>query len=170
VQNLAGYVVTGVVSLAVGFLLRRLEPKAKLVFWSPHNFLFELKKENVVLQTNSLTLQNVGRKPAEGIEVIHKARPDFFQFSPAVDYEERSSPTGEHVLAVKSLGAKEYFTLQLLSYKTAPVLLTVRSKEGLAAPIAIKPQRVFPRWFNIAVAFLFLVGLGFTIYWVVRSE
>ena len=77
-------------------------------------------------------------------------------------------PTGEHLLTVSALGGKEYFTLQLLSYKTVPVLLTVRSKDGLASPIAIQPQRVFPRWANWLVASLFMVGAGFAAYWILR--
>jgi hypothetical protein len=80
--EISGYIATGIISLIVGLLLRQLEPKSKIVYWSPHNFLFELQKEQVVLQTNSLTVQNIGRKPAEDIEIIHKQKPDFFQLFP----------------------------------------------------------------------------------------
>jgi len=66
VSDLAGYVATGVVSLGVGLLLRYLEPEVRLVWWSPHNFVFNLKDPPVVLQTNSITIQNLGRKSAEG--------------------------------------------------------------------------------------------------------
>ena len=109
--DLSGYFLTGIVSVIVGFLLRQLEPKTKVVYWSPHNFFFELKNENVVLQTNSLTIQNIGRKSAEDIEIIHKTKPDFFQLSPPQAFEEIITKNREHVIRVKTLGPKEFFTL-----------------------------------------------------------
>ncbi len=35
-DSLTGYVATGLVMLIVGLLLRELEPKVKVVWWSPH--------------------------------------------------------------------------------------------------------------------------------------
>lgn len=168
-HDIAGYVATGVVSLSVGLLVRQLEPKSKLVLWSPHNFFFDLKDVKVALQTNSLTIQNIGRRAAEQIEIIFKERPDFFQFAPAIDYQERTSPSGDHILSIAALGPSEHVTLQLLSYKTVPVPLTVRSKDGMARVIDIQPQRVLPRWVNYSARFLLVVGLGFTAYWVIHA-
>src|SRR6266850_5663939 len=110
--DLTGYVATGVISLAVGWLLKYIEPKSKLLYWFPHNFLFHLKNENVALQTNALTIQNVGRRPAENVEIVHKQRPDFFQLAPAMPFAEETTANGEHVIRVATLGPKEVFTLQ----------------------------------------------------------
>jgi hypothetical protein len=167
--EIAGYIATGAVALIVGLLLRSLEPKAKVVYWSPHNFFFELKRENVVLQTNSLTIQNIGRKPAENIEIIHKTKPDFFQISPSMPFSEENNASGEHILRIASLGSREAFTLQLLSYKTVPVLLYVRFKEGPAIPIQIQPQRIFPKWLQYLSSLLIIVGAGFVLYWLIRA-
>jgi|SRR5712691_11951043 hypothetical protein len=168
-EGLAGYIATGVVSLAVGLLLRQLEPKSRLVYWLPHNFLFELKDEKVTLRTDSLTLQNLGRKSATNIEIIHKSRPDYFKFATAVAFDEATTPNGEHVIKIASLGAREFINLQLLSYKTLPVLLNIRSAEGPAAPIQIQLQRQFPRWVYAISAVLTLVGLGFTAFWLIKA-
>jgi len=168
-NNLTGYVATGVISFMVGTLLRHFEPKAKLLYWSPHNFLFELKREGVVLQTNSLTVQNTGRKSAEDIEIIHKEKPDFFQISPTLSHEEGTGSSGEHIIRVKSLGPKEFFMLQLLSYKTVPFLLNIRSKEGSARAIQIQPQRIIPKWLQTLNVGLLFLGLGFAIYWLVKA-
>ena len=86
-DNLVAYIATAVISLSVGLLLMYVQPKAKLVYWSSHNFLFRLvpegAKQETVLQTDALTVQNLGRKPAEAVEMIMTTRPDFFQFTPA---------------------------------------------------------------------------------------
>ena len=169
-DNLAAYVATGVVSLLVGLLLRSLEPKVKIVWWRSHDFLFNLAKLNppVVLLTQAITIQNIGRKSSESIEIVHKQPPDFFKLQPALDYEEDTTPSGEHIVRVTSLGPRESFTIEFLAYVTAPTLLFVRSKEGHAQEIRIQPQRIFPRWFIAIVRLLLLIGLGFVVYWLLR--
>jgi len=168
VDTLAGYVATGIISLAVGLALRALEPKVKIVWWSPHQFLFQLQQPQLVLLTHAITIQNMGRKTAEGIEIVHKSKPDFFKLQPALDYEESTTPAGEHVVRVKSLGPKEFFTIEFLSYATLPELLFIRSSAGHAKPIQIQPQRVFPRWFNLLATLLILIGFGFLVYWLLK--
>lgn len=69
-ESVWGYAATGVIAFFVGYALDRFKPQGKLVFWSPHNFIVNLRNENVVLQTNSITVQNVGSKTAQNVEVI----------------------------------------------------------------------------------------------------
>lgn len=167
-DSLGGYIATIIVSLIIGYLSRFFEPKSKLLGWSPHNFLFNLQKEGVVIQTNSLTVQNWGRKPAEDIEIIHKTRPDFFEIHPSIVYTESTNPNGEHVIHVKTLGPKEWFLVQLLSYKTVPQLQNVRWKNGQCKWVQIVPQRVLPRPFLVTLKVLMLVGIGTIAYWLIR--
>lgn len=168
-DTLAGYVATGVVSLLVGLALRELESKVKIVYWSPHQFLFQIPTPRLDLFTHSITIQNIGRKAAEHVEIIHKRRPDFFKLQPALDYEESATPAGEHVVRVKSLGPKELFTIEFLSYATVPELQLIRSKAGQATSIPIQFYRVFPRWYRAILIGLFFIGLGFVIYWLLRA-
>src|SRR4030095_5332195 len=84
-EGAIGYIATGLVSLIVGLFLERLKGKPRLLYWLPGSFLFQLKHPNVALRTDSLTIQNVGRHPATNVEIVHKARPDHFQFSTPVD-------------------------------------------------------------------------------------
>src|SRR3990170_8417221 len=113
-EGLAGYVATGIVSLAVGLLLRNLEPKGKVVYWSPHTFVFDVPYPKVILKTDSVTIQNIGRREAEDVEVVFKSRPDFFKLQPSISFSEHKNPDGEFILRVPALGPKEFFTLQIL--------------------------------------------------------
>ena len=131
-ENLAGHIATGVVTFIVGFLLQWLKARPHVVYWTPHWFRFDLTNPKVSLQTDALTIQNLGRQAAEDVELIMTARPDFFQFSPAFQYAESNTPEGHFVLTISSLGAKEFFTLQLLSYTQVPKFLSLRSKAGPA--------------------------------------
>jgi energy-converting hydrogenase Eha subunit A len=136
-----GYIATGLISLVVGLFLERLKDKPRLLYWLPGSFLFQLKTPAIALRTDSLTIQNVGRHPATNIEIVHKAKPDHFQFSTAVDFTEATTPTGEHVIRIASLGPKEFVNLQLLSHTNPAAILNVRCAEGPAQLIQVHLQR-----------------------------
>ena len=167
-DTIAGYIGTIVVSLIIGYFGQFLRPRSRIVCWSPHNFRFDLKSQNVVLQTNSLTLQNIGREPAEAIEIIHKQKPDFFEIHPPVDYAERINPSGEHVIAINSLGPKEWIFVQILSHTHLPNLQNVRWKHGAAEVIQTQPQRMAARWIVLTRTALVLIGAGTIAYLIVR--
>lgn len=78
------YIVTGLVSLAVGLLLQRFQAKPNLKYFLPGTFLFDVTDHKISIRTDSLTIENFGRKTAQNIEIIHKERPDHFQFSQAI--------------------------------------------------------------------------------------
>jgi len=168
-EGLAALVATGVVSLFVGIFLMNLQPKAKVMYWSPHSFLFNLPNEDVALQTDALTIQNIGRQAAETVEVVMDAQPDFFQLSPAIPYEQAMMDDDRFVLCISTLGPKEVVTIQLLSYTRVPQILNIRSVAGQAEFMPFQIQRVYPKWLNAAVGFLIMVGFGFFFYWIVRA-
>lgn len=71
-----------------------------------------------------------------------------------------------------NLGPKEFFTLQVLSFISLPgkaPLLNIRSKDGAAKQITIQLQRLWPRWLNLIVAGLILVGAGVSVYWLIKG-
>lgn len=142
-EQMYAAIVTAILTFLGGLLVQNLQPKAKLAYWFPHAFLFSLKKENISLQTNSITIQNLGRNHATEIEIIHSVEPDFYQISPAINFSHQTLDNGNHVIKIPFLGAKEFITLQLLSYKTLPSILSIRSKESIASEIPISIQRVF---------------------------
>lgn len=168
-ESLVGYIATGLVSLIVGLLLQRLQSKPKLLYWLPGSFTFEVQDPKVVLGTDSLTIQNDGRKTATNIEIIHKQRPDHFQFSTAIVYSEAEAPNGNHVIKIPSLGPKEFINIQLLSHTQRASLLNVRSEDGPAQLIGVHLQRLYPKWLMLGSALLILIGAGFCLYWLIAS-
>lgn len=179
-SGLLGYLATGAVSLLTGYWLKRMEPASRLVFWNPHSFLFSLfppapqgqtqPAQPLMLQTNTLIVQNIGRRSAEKIEIIHQRRPDHFQFATATNYSEATTPTGEHVIQVESLGKGEILSLQLLAYVNPPVLAGVRSKDGHAKGIAINIQRVLPKAVRLSLLALTVVGAVVVAYGLARAS
>jgi len=168
-DGLAAYIATGIVSLVVGLALRSLEKKPKVAFWQPHFALFKVPNPEITVQTDSINIQNLGGKEAEDIEIIFKEKPDHFQFTPSVQFTTEQTPNNEYIIRLKSLGPKEFITLHILSYKTLPKVDVIRCKTGVASKMPYQTLKKFPRWFELTSAFLLLVGLGFTTYWLVMA-
>lgn len=191
-DSLAGYIATFCVSVAVGYVLQFLRPKVKLRYWISHNFLYTISANPLRLQalpsppttpppaqpsqaltanllTHSLTVQNFGRESAKSVEIVHRKRPEYFQFYPSLDYTETTTPAGEHVLRVDSVAPKEWFTIQFLSFLHQPELLYIRSSaEGHASPMPWKVVRQYSQWVNGILWMLMIIGSGFCAYWLIR--
>jgi len=164
-REILGYVIPGVVALIVTLIAGWLRSRPKLAYWVPLQFFFHLKEENIFVRTHSLSVQNIGREPAEDVEIIHSGRPDLFFLHPSLAHEEEQTGSGEHVIRIKSLGRREHVFLQMITYKSSlPDLLNVRSKAGKAIPIPVQLQRVFPLWVQRIVIVLTLIGVWVATY------
>lgn len=167
-ENLENYVLTGAVSFLVGLALHSLRPRVKIVWWSSHSFAFNLTQHSVSLLTQAISIQNVGRKTAEFVEIVHEGTPDFFKLQPPLDYEDVTTPSGDHVIRIKSLGPREFFTIEFLSYIAVPKFLYIRSDAGHARAVTMMPVPVYPRWLRGLGLILFYVGLIYAVYWLLR--
>jgi len=196
-DSLAGYVASGCGAIIVGYLSQFLLPRIKIRYWLPSNFLYTMPinaagkpaqpgqlpapqppaqqtpgqtapPATFLIQTNSLTIQNLGRKTATWVEIVHRIRPDFFQLYPSLNYSEITTPSGEHIIRIESLAHREYVTLQLLSYVRQPELLYIRSEAGHASQMPWMVVRKFPKWAYAAVQLLILIGTGFSTYWLIK--
>ncbi|MGC3030222.1 hypothetical protein ACPUER_34740 [Burkholderia sp. DN3021] len=170
-DKLISAIVTGVIGFLFWAIQRRLEPGAKLGWWIPHDFLFSLPipPNPLRIQTSTLTVQNLGRKAAEDVQIMHQTKVDHFQLHPRRDYAETVAADGTHTINVGSLGAKEWLQLQVLSHATPPVLVGIRSKDGPAKNVRFHIVRKFPKPVEVLLGVSALLG-GFAIlYWIVRA-
>lgn len=147
--------------------MQYLRPKVRVVYWVAHLFGFDLP-EGLRLFTHAITIQNLGSKSAESIEIAHNGKPDLFKLQPALSYEEETTPAGDHIIRVPNLGPKEFFTIEFLGYKQLPNFLYVRSKDGAASLIPIFLIQALPKWVYTLVAVLMAAGAGLIIFWLVR--
>jgi hypothetical protein len=168
-DGIIGYIATGIVSLIVGLILRSFEKKPKIVYWQPHYAFFEIPSPQVSLRTDAINIQNLGGKSAEDVEILFKDRPDFFQLTPPIAFTEENTPNGDFIIRVQSLGAKEFIVLHILSYVTTPRVESIRSKAGQGKRIPFQMQQKYPRWINLILSFILLVGFGFTLFWLIKA-
>ncbi len=172
-DTLGGIAGGAVAGFVVGYALKYVGPKSKLVMWFPHNFLFQVPGQAgqppVTILTNSVSVQNIGRKRATNVEVVHAAALDHFKLFPSRDYTEHATSAGEHIISINSLGPGEWFTIELLSYRTIPNLLYVRSDDGPAQSENVVLMRPWPTWRRALYGLLCLTGAGYCIYWILRG-
>ena len=157
-----GYILTALTSLLVGYLLTYLKPKAKIYYWSPHFFSFCLHNENnLKIQTDSLTVQNLGRESAKDIEIILSYKPDHFQFQPSIYFDIKENTDG-FIINIPRLEPKEHVILQLLHYKNVPPQLqTIRFNSGIAKQLPFQISRIIPKWLCAMAWILIFAGIYF---------
>jgi hypothetical protein len=193
-DSLAGYIATICVGATGQYLSQFLRPRVKINYWLSHGFVYRIPNNqfnpapvpalpaahapaaapqagpaHFFLLTQSLTIQNFGREPADRVEIVHTQRPDFFQLNPPLNYVENTAPNGEHTLRVDSLAAKEYFVIQFLCYTHMPALAYIRSAAGHASAMPWMTVRRYPRWVYAAMWLAMLVGAGFSVYWIIKG-
>lgn len=173
-DRLTGAIITGAIGLLFWAIQRWLEPGAKLGWWIPHDFVFAVPmappaQTPLKVQTSTLTVQNLGRKAAEDVQVMHQTKVDHFQLHPRRDYTETIAADGTHTIRVGSLGPKEWLQIQVFSHTTPPFLVSVRSKDGPAKNVRFQIVRQFSKPIQTLLGVCLLIG-GFAIlYWIVRA-
>lgn len=161
-KSIISVVITTVVTGVAGhFLIGK--PKVK---WGvSHGFAFNLRKETEDYETNliytqSLFIQNMGRKPAHEIEVHLNFPPEHFQTWPSFDYQTITTPQGQFVIKIGTLGKHEHLTIEMVQGRfELPRVLYVRTPEGPCLQMSIAPQPVAPTWLKLIVTALMLIGL-----------
>ncbi|MGN8061244.1 hypothetical protein ACTJK4_06245 [Ralstonia sp. 22111] len=188
-DKLLGYIIAGIIGFIFWLIQQRLEAKPKLTIRFPHWFEYKVPITNnqvaqanggapvqgqpppniLTFQTNTLVIENLGRRAAEDVEIIHQRKPDHFQFSGSVVYEEDERSNGTHIIRLASIGPKEIVTLNIFAYANQPILGGVRSKDGPALNIPTKTIRAWPNWVNMGLGLAALLGLFYVFYWLVRA-
>ncbi len=155
----------------VTYLLKYMQPRAKLVIWSPHEFSHIIDQHRITIKMQSYSIQNVGHKTAEKIEIVFEQKPDALKLFPALHYAESRTLEGKYRIALDFLAPREYFTLEAVCHAASPKLLYVRCSEGVAQNIAFSMRRDLPRWRILIVKTALVAGYGafaLLLYWGIK--
>jgi hypothetical protein len=176
-------IITYVVTFAGGYLSRYVEPRAKLVHWFPGWVTFAVPLPaaapgaaplpaptagTVNVSTHTLTVQNVGWRPASRIEILHGQAPQLFRFVPQVNFTQGVTPAGEHVITIESLAPREWVALHVLTVGNFPPLRTVRSVEGPSTLVTTRQTFVISKVRRRMLETLIVLGAATAIYWLWR--
>lgn len=174
-ESLLKYLIPSALAFVVGYLLRYVEPRSRLVHWFPAYFAFQVPftgaggmQQVATVSTHALSIQNLGWRPGRRVEIIHQNRPQFFQIQPAVNFTETVNPTGEHVIIIQSLAPREFVTIQILSTGSIPNLVGVKSEDGPSQQVTTQQQFVLSKRRQVVLSLLLIIGFVTAVYWVAK--
>lgn len=171
-QEIGPAILSLTVTIIGSIVLRALQPKVKIIWSEPHEFVFLTQPPDgqndkfFNVYTRTIFVQNAGKQPAERVEVIFNWKPDTFNLWPILPYEEELLPDNRFILRARNLGKGEWFRIELLSVEGLPSTIRVRSKEGEGRPVPMQPMRVFPPWFNFTAVVLMVIGFFASVYFI----
>ncbi len=158
------------ITLFVGvWVNRRFENRPHLVSYFGHVSSFThtpATGQPFSVYTHSVVLRNAGRRSATNVRICHSVFPDF-NIWPQVAYSVQQLPGGATEIVIPNLVPAEQITISYLYFPPVTVdqiNAGIRSDEGFAQTIPVLLQRQYPRWFNVTVAILMLIGVVSVVY------
>lgn len=154
---------------------------AKITYGKLHQFSYllnepllgehnEVINPKQVVHTQSFMFSNVGREPANAVEIVFNFRPMYINIWPSRHYVVKEDAEGRQVLVFDYLSPKEMIRCEIMSInRDLPELLSVRCKESLAKCIIIVPQQSYSPLLINLIRFLIFLGSVSFIYFVMVS-
>ncbi len=140
---------------------RRFERRPKVFFHPGHISSFTLNAGGnpTTINTHSIVLRNVGRRPATNVRMSHLYLPEF-NIWPPVPYSVEQVPNTGPEIVIPIMVPDQELTISYLYFPpmtVSEVNSGVRFDEGIATSIPVLLQRLYPPWFTrIAGAFMVL--------------
>jgi hypothetical protein len=160
-----------IIALFVGvWINRRFENRPVLISYFGHVAAFRTTPPSgqpIFVHTHAVVLRNVGRRSATNIRLRHNVLPDFIIWPELQHHIEDLPGGGGREIVIPTLVPGEEITVSYLYFPpvtVAQVNTGIRSNEGFARQIPVLLQRVYPKWFNLMVTALMLIGLVSLVY------
>lgn len=163
----SSFLLTGVVSFIVGYVLYRLTNKrSDLISYTSHLQWVTIPAQqgqapNPPIGTFTLFLWNAGKAPAKDVQIGHYWLPASNVY-PDLSRHVSQTPGGSSVLKFDSIPPKTLVSISYLFYGVFTVdqiISYVNWEQGTAKKIPVRLQRVFPKWVNAIVGALLFAGL-----------
>ncbi len=162
-------ILSSLVTLLAVFARHWLQGNVRLIAFSPNSSFFQFAPPTPEappfnIRSSQIMVQNLGRLPAEGVEIISEAigEPAGYNVTPAIDFEVGSTNSGRWLVRIPYIAPKEIVTLQILNGAN---IEQVRCKGGVAKFVPVIHQRLYPAWANFIAGTLMIVGVFSTVFW-----
>lgn len=160
-------------ALVTALIGRAITARSKLVWAVSHRHWYQMPRlddeGSFPVITQQVWFQNVGRLPAEDIEIVLNWKPQHFEVWPPRDYQTAILPDGRFALKVPYLAGNEIMTVSMIdTIREMPNIINVRTKAGLGKVVAMGPQRIWPLWAQYTMGALLLLGVTTLLYFVLQ--
>ena len=114
-------------------------------------------QQPLVVSTQTLFVQNIGRGRADTVQVFLNFKPMHYAIWPVRQYTEELLPDGRFAIGVTNLNRWESFSVELLVIPEVPWIMGVRSEGGAGKEVELIHSRRLPtRLYALLWALLFL--------------
>jgi hypothetical protein len=157
------------IALFVGvWVNRRFENRPLLQAYFGHvsAFTHTASGQSFTIHTHTVVLRNSGRRAATNVRLHHTVLPDFNIWPTIVHHVENLTDSSADIV-IPTLVPSEVITISYLYFPpvtVAQVNAGIKSDQGFAQAVPVLLQRQYPRWFNVTVALLMLIGLVTLLY------
>jgi hypothetical protein len=161
--SLVATIAAPLLALVVGAVLNHFaEARPRLVTYLAHASAFRAQRPEgpVQVNTHSVVLRNVGRKPATNVRLGHNLLPDF-QVYPDVQYRVEALPNGGTEIVFPMVVPQKQITISYLYFPPVTweqINTHFESDEGPGKVITVLPQPQYPRWLINCLRALVYVG------------
>ena len=164
---------SGVVTLLAVVIRHWLQGSVRLIAFSPNSSFFQFAPSGsnvspLTIRSSQIMVQNLGRLPAEDVEIISEAagKPAGYNIMPAIDFRVGATTSGRWLVKIPYIAPKEVMTLQILNGAN---IEQIRCKGGVAKFVPIIHQRLYPAWTSWLAGALITIGLFSIIYWLLLA-
>jgi hypothetical protein len=164
----SSFLITGVVSLIVGYLLHRLTThRSYLMSYNSHLQWVTLPPAQAgqpavgPIGTFTLFLWNPGKAPAREVHVGHYFVPANNVW-PDITREIVQTPGGGWVMRFPAVPPKTVISISYLFfgiYNVDQIISYVVWEEGSARRIPVMLQRIWPKWYSSSLIAIFFIGV-----------
>ncbi len=162
----SSFLITGAVSLAVGWLLHIVTTRRpELIHYLSHQQWVTLRQQQnqppTHIGTVTLFLFNQGKAPAKDVHIGHTTLPAHNVF-PDIPREIVQLPSGGSAIRFPVFPARTLVSISYLFWGPLTVeqfLAYVESEDGMSKRIPVMLQRIWPQWWIRFAGVLFFAGL-----------
>jgi hypothetical protein len=157
------------VALVTALIGRALTAPGRVVWAVSHQHYYRVpmvaEDGTFPIVTQQVWFQNVGRAPVHGVEIVLNWNPQHFEIWSPRKFSQSVLPDGRLVVSIPSLAGYEIFTLSMIdTFRDLPIVLNVRSEQGLGKQVPMMPQRIWPTWFLAILGAALLIGVTTVAY------
>ena len=141
-----------------------LRPRVNLIYGRANNSLHTLRGTDTPAQVycEKLYIQNVGKKPAEKVDVMLNGTPSEFTVFPPCNFHQQVDSDGNLILSLPFIAARELIIIDTIHInKRAAEILSVRCPERVGKQVNFWVQKKPSKAVMIAIACIMLLGVFF---------
>jgi hypothetical protein len=178
--SLAVRIAENVVVFFVGVLLNRfIERRPRLTAYYGHVGVFRVAPPPgsppnapvLLIHTHTVVIGNAGRLAAHNVRVPHRGPLGGANINvhvePGINYSTQILQGGQEEILFPILVPKQQITISYLYFPPITfqtIHLPIRCDEGVAVHLNVIPTLQRPRWLNVLLLLLAMVGVGATLY------